>query len=279
VRRQADPIAQLELFSGPRVTISLFEGPLDLLLHLVRRQEVDIYELRIAEITGEYLRMLGAMADLNIEVSGEFLVLASTLCLLKSRLLLPATEADVDEEGEDEEEVDPQQALTQRLAEYRIFKEAAEALEDARQLRQKIYLRAENVDPDLQSGPIMLEDVSVFDLVSIFQDLLSRASEAPVMEVPRETVTVRDRLHHIAALLREAEDGRLTFYELVTFPTTRMIIVMTFLAVLELIRRARIVVSQDQAHGDIYLRLAPRGATEPVTDVLDEPSEPDDTDE
>ena len=89
MQQKVDPIEQLEFFSGPRVTISIFEGPLDLLLHLVRRQEVDIYELRIAEITGEYLRMLGAMADLNIEVSGEFLVLASTLCLLKSRLLLP----------------------------------------------------------------------------------------------------------------------------------------------------------------------------------------------
>lgn len=254
MRSTADPIEALDLFSGPRVSIALFEGPLDLLLHLVRRQEVDIYELRIAEITGEYLRMLGTMADLNIEVSGEFLVLASTLCLIKSRLLLPASEAEVDEE--DEEELDPHEELARRLAEYRVFKEAAGALQEARHLRQKIYLRAEGVDPELHSGPIVLEDVSVFDLVSVFQDLLTRAASAPVFHVPREKVTVRDRLHAIVASLKAAPDGQLTFYELVSFPTTRLIIIMTFLAVLELIRRRAIAVKQDRARGEIVVRLA-----------------------
>jgi segregation and condensation protein A len=255
VRSTADPIETLDLFSGPRVSISLFEGPLDLLLHLVRRQEVDIYELRIAEITGEYLRMLGTMADLNIEVSGEFLVLASTLCLIKSRLLLPASEAEVDEQDE-EDELDPQEELARRLAEYRVFKEAAGALQEARQLRQQIYLRAEGIDPELHSGPIVLEDVSVFDLVSVFQDLLSRAASAPVFRVPREKVTVRDRLHAIVASLKAAPDSQLTFYELVSFPTTRLIIIMTFLAVLELIRRRSIAVKQDRARGEIVVKLA-----------------------
>ncbi len=255
-RAKPSPIEQLELFSGPRVAIAIFEGPLDLLLHLVRRQEVDIYELRIAEITGEYLRMLGAMADLNIEVSGEFLVLASTLCLLKSRLLLPASEAETVEEAEEFDLGDLQVDLAQRLAEYRVFKEAAEALEDARQLRQKVYLRAENVDPELHSGPILLQDVSVFDLVAVFQELLSRATEPPVGTVPRETVTVRDRLHATMALLAEASDRPLTFYDLIAFPTTRLVVIMTFLAVLELIRRGRIVVLQETAGGPILVRLA-----------------------
>lgn len=255
MRAKTDPLEGLDLFSGPRVSISLFEGPLDLLLHLVRRQEVDIYELRIAEITGEYLRMLGTMADLNIEVSGEFLVLASTLCLIKSRLLLPASEAEVDEEDE-LDEVDPQEELAKRLAEYRIFKEAAGALQEAQRLRQKIYLRAEGVDPELHSGPIVLEDVSVFDLVSVFQDLLSRATSAPVFHVPAEKVTVRDRLHAIIASLKAAPDGQLTFYELVAFPTTRLIIIMTFLAVLELIRRRAVAVKQDRARGEIVVTLA-----------------------
>ncbi|HJN16222.1 MAG TPA: segregation/condensation protein A [Armatimonadota bacterium] len=268
---KVNPIEQLELFGGPRVTISIFEGPLDLLLHLVRRQEVDIYELRIAEITGEYLRMLGAMADLNIEVSGEFLVLASTLCLLKSRLLLPATEAEVDEDAE-QDEIDPQEDLAKRLAEYRVFKEAADALEDARQTRQKIYLRAENVDPDLHSGPIMLDDVSVFDLVTVFQDLLSRASDDAVLQVPRETVTVRDRIHAITEMLADGPEAGLTFYNLVAFPTTRIVIVMTFLAVLELIRRSRVTVTQDSPHGEIYMRLISRHGSVPPLDSLDGPS-------
>jgi segregation and condensation protein A len=256
VRPKADPTEELDLFSGPRVSISLFEGPLDLLLHLVRRQEVDIYELRIAEITGEYLRMLGTMADLNIEVSGEFLVLASTLCLIKSRLLLPASEVEVDEE-EAEDELDPQEELARRLAEFRVFREAAGALQEAQQLRQKIYLRAEGVDPELHSGPIVLEDVSVFDLVSVFQDLLSRAAADPVFHVPREKVTVRECLHDIIAALEAAPDAALTFYELVSFPTTRLIIIMTFMAVLELIRRRRILVKQDRVRGEITVKLVP----------------------
>jgi segregation and condensation protein A len=255
-RPRLSPIEQLELFSGPRVTIAIFEGPLDLLLHLVRRQEVDIYELRIAEITGEYLRMLGAMADLSIEVSGEFLVLASTLCLLKSRMLLPSTEIEATDEIDLGDLGDPQVDLAQRLAEYRVYKEAADALEDARRLRQKIYLRAENVDPELHSGPILLEDVSVFDLVAVFQELLSRATEPPMATVPRETVTVRERLHAIMALLQEAGDRALTFYDLVTFPTTRLVVIMTFLAVLELIRRRRILVMQEEPSGPIVVRLA-----------------------
>lgn len=255
-RSRQSLIEQLELFSGPRVTIAIFEGPLDLLLHLVRRQEVSIYELRIAEITGEYLRMLGAMADLNIEVSSEFLVLASTLCLLKSRLLLPSTEQETTEEEAAEDLEDPQVELAQRLAEYRVFKEAADALEDARRLRQKIYLRAENVDPELHSGPILLEDVSVFDLVAVFQDLLSRATEPPMAMLPRETVTVRDRLHATMGLLQENPERSLTFYDLVTFPTTRIVVIMTFLAVLELIRRRRILVAQEEPGGPILVRLA-----------------------
>jgi segregation and condensation protein A len=255
-RSKQSLIEQLDLFSGPRVTIAIFEGPLDLLLHLVRRQEVSIYELRIAEITGEYLRMLGAMADLNIEVSGEFLVLASTLCLLKSRLLLPSTEAEAPEEAEIVDPEDPQVELAQRLAEYRVYKEAADALEDARQLRQRIYLRAENVDPELHSGPILLEDVSVFDLLAVFQELLGRATNPPVATVPRETVTVRDRLHAIMGLLQEDPERALTFYDLVIFPTTRVVVIMTFLAVLELIRRRRILVTQEEPGGPILVRLA-----------------------
>jgi segregation and condensation protein A len=256
MRAKAQLVEQLDLFQGPRVEISIFEGPLDLLLHLVRRQEVDIYELKIAEITGEYLRMLGTMADLNIEVSGEFLVLASTLCLMKSRLLLPSTEAEVVEEEELEEE-DPERQLTKRLAEYRVFKEAAEALEEAHQLRQKIYLRAEGLDPDLHSGPILLEQVSVFDLVAVFQDLLSRAAGPPTATLPREQVTVRDRLRHIIDVLSEAPDQTLTFYDLVTFPTTRLVVIMTFLAVLEMIRRKRLLVHQDSVGGQILVRLLP----------------------
>lgn len=255
--RQSKPslVEQLELFSGPRVSIAIFEGPLDLLLHLVRREEISVYDLRIAEITGEYLRMLATMADLNIEVSSEFLVLASTLCLLKSRLLLPSAEQESVEE-ESETVADPQVGLARRLAEYRVFREAAEALEDARQLRQKIYLRADNVDPELHSGPIVLAGVSVFDLVAVFQDLLSRATEVPVATIPRETVTVRDRLHAIMALLEKDPDRQFTFYDLVNFPTTKLVIIVTFLAVLELIRRRRIVVTQREPNGPILVQLA-----------------------
>ena len=249
--------SQLQLFAGPRVKIAIFEGPLDLLLHLVRRQEVDVHEIRVAEITSSFLHMLQTMAELRIEVGGEFVVLASSLCLIKSRLLLPADEAEM----VDDEELleDPQEELARRLAEYRTFKEAAESLAAAQEARQRIFVRSLSADAEIGTGSICLGEVSVFEMVAVFQDLLARAEAAvDPPRLRRQEVTVGERIADILELLAAAREPALTFYDLVLWPTTRLVVVVTFLAVLELIRRGRLRLSLG-AHGQILVGLRTRG--------------------
>ncbi|MFQ5810893.1 MAG: segregation and condensation protein A, partial [Armatimonadota bacterium] len=146
--------SQLDLFTGHRVHIAIFEGPLDLLLYLVRKHEVDIYEVPLAGITEEYVSYLSTLQELNVELAGEFLVVAATLLLIKSRMLLPLERA---AEDEDEDELDPEQELAQRLLEYRAYKEASELLEESRQLRERIYLRPGEDDDDIGAGWVLLE--------------------------------------------------------------------------------------------------------------------------
>jgi len=202
--------SQLDLFTGHRVTIAIFEGPLDLLLYLVRKHEVDIYEVPLAGITEEYLAYLSALQQLSVDLAGEFLVVASTLLLIKSRMLLPLQDA---EEDDEEEELDPEQELAQRLLEYRAYKEASELLEESRQLRERIYLRPGEGETDVGTGWVLLEEVSVFDLVGAFRDLLEQATEPESRTVVREEVTVGSQIGHILDVLGSAPENGLTFAE------------------------------------------------------------------
>jgi len=256
---------QPDLFSGPPVKIEIFEGPLDLLLYLVKRSEIDIYEVRLAQITDEYLSYLRTMTVLNIELAGEFLVLAAALLLIKSRMLLPLHEAQTDEE---EEEIDAEQELAQRLLEYRTFKEAAELLDESRRWRERIYLRALGPEAGLEGGYVLLEEVSVFDLVAAFRELLARAEEKPVTEVKRRRYTVADRIRYILQALAAAPEEGLTFLELLPDEITKPLVIVTFLAILELIRRRRILVRQESPRAPIraLLRRAERKPPAATTD-------------
>ncbi len=231
------PEDQLSLFTGFEVKINIFEGPLDLLLHLVRRSQVNIAEVNVTEITTAYISYIQAMESLNVDLAAEFIVVATQLIYLKSRSLLPMPE-DAEEE-EDDLELDPQVALARRLEEYRVYREAAGILDTVRQERQRIFLRSTNED-EFSSGYVELEDVSIFDMVAAVSDMLKRAAPSPPRIVHRREVTVAQRIPEIITELYASGSEGIMFTGLVEFPATRVYIVVTFLSVLELIRRGRI---------------------------------------
>jgi len=246
---------QLALFNGFPVTIEIFEGPLDLLLHLVKREEVDVAEVSIAAITGQYLSYLRTMEELNIQYSAEFVVLAASLMLIKSRFLLPINPAgDVEEEAIEEDVEDPEAQLHRRLQEYRIYRDAAEMLEESHRLRSRIFLRSGD-EAEIGTGFVTLEDVSVFDMIAAVQEMLLRAKPEPPAKMRRPVVTVAERIDDI--LLQLTAEGRpVNFTELVDMPATRLFIIVTFLAILELVRRRRIRISQTRPMRDFAVELA-----------------------
>ena len=245
-----------DLFTGYPVRIEIFEGPIDLLVYLVRREELDISEVCLAEITGQYLDYLEAMQAVNIAVAGEFIVTAATLLQIKSRHLLPVTVEEV--EPDEDEELELLGQMRRRMAQYLAFKEAAQVLDKSRQQRQHLYVRSLSGDEDLPRGFVSLEDISIFDLVGAGQDLLDKArTEQSVHSVERPPVTLPERIGELLFQLRAAEAGPLPFAQLVGTPVTRQIIVVTFLAILELIRRGRIQVHQERAGAEILIRLNP----------------------
>lgn len=234
-------------YTGYPVKIHIFSGPLDLLLHLVRQHEVDIAEVPVAEITAQFLGYLQTMQEINIELSGEFLVTAAALSQLKSQALLPP---EPEPEVEELETEDPAVQLQRRLAEYHVYKEAATYLEAARRVRERLFLRLVEEGTGVEPGFVTLRDVTLFDMVGAVHDLLKRAAPEPVGRVHLPRLTVADRIEEV--LLRLDTEGRdLTFAELVGEPPTRTAIIITFLALLELLRREEIEVQQEAARGAI----------------------------
>jgi segregation and condensation protein A len=249
----SDP-PQLAVFSGFPISIEIFEGPLDLLLHLVKREEVDVAEVSIAAVTSQYLAYLRTMDELNIQFAAEFVVMAASLMLIKSRWLLPINPA-----GEVEEEVveaiveDPEVELHRRLQEYKIYREAAEMLEESHRERSRIFLRSAD-EAEVGTGFVTLEDVSVFDMIAAVQEMLLRAKPDPPAKMRRPVITVAERIEDIVLQLT-AERRPLNFSELVALPTTRLYIIVTFLAILELVRRRRIRISQTRPLRDFAVEL------------------------
>jgi segregation and condensation protein A len=242
--------AQFEQFSGYHVRIEIYEGPLDLLLHLVHREEVEAAEVDIVHITDRFLQYLRTMAEINIHVAGEFIETAASLLLLKSRALLPREAPPDDEPIEEQETVVD---LARRLAEYRTYKEAATILAEAQEARKQIYLRPMKGDEAVGAGVVPLQDVSVFDIVAAVHEMLERAKEPPPHQMVRDEISVGDRIDQLRAQFAGRAGGRTWFDELVPDGSTRVFIVVTFLAVLEMIRRGELLVSQDRPRGRIRL--------------------------
>ncbi|MGH7787841.1 MAG: segregation and condensation protein A [Candidatus Binatia bacterium] len=243
--------------------IDRFEGPLDLLLHLIKKNEVDVVELPVAQITEQYLGYLELMRDLNLDIAGEFLVMAATLTLIKSRLLLPSAEP---EEGE---EADPRADLVRQLLEYQRFREAAEAIGTRPMLRRDVFVRdagAEGVPEDPDAKPRV--KVTLWELMEAFRAVLKRAEPEPVHQVEGEVVSLRDR---IAGVLRALGSARtVAFDSLFGAAPTRGFVIVTFLAVLELMKQGAVEALQGEVLGPIMIVLAVEDVAAVSIDLLDE---------
>ena len=231
-----------------KVQLEVFEGPLDLLLYLIKKDEVDIYDIPIEKITTQYVQYLDLMRMLDLNVAGEFLVMAATRMMIMSRLRLPPEERTVREE---EEEDDPRWELVRQLVEYKKFKDAAIFLEALEDEREGIFGR-EGDHLALESKPdVALHDVSLFDLLTVFNEALKRVNQEDLKEIFAERFTVADKIETIMQrLLRE---DRISFIGLFSEIASRHEIVCTFLAVLELIRLRQIRAVQDQPFGEIMV--------------------------
>jgi segregation and condensation protein A len=230
-----------------KIKLPEFEGPMDLLLHLIKENKVDIYDIPISLITGQYLEYIEIMKELDLEIAGEFLVMAATLIQIKSRMLLPP-----DEEAPPEEMEDPRLELVQRLLEYQAFKDAASILKEKEDERLKIFGRPPEIPVEeeaLMPEPYLF-DVNLFDLLAAFKKLLMNAP--PEMRtITRETLTVKDKMMHIVELIENIDSIR--FEELFKESFTRVQLIVTFLALLELLRLGLARVYQEQQFGNIWV--------------------------
>lgn len=230
------------------IRLPAFEGPLDLLLYLIRRSEVDIYDIPIERVTKQYIEILGSMETLDLEIAGEFFVMAATLMYIKSRMLLPKKDQGSNEDVEDPD-IDPRWELVQQLLEYRKFKEAAEDI-------QKLILSSSDliarIGPKeaLEAVERPLKPVERIELWNTFNQVLRRLSERITEgEIHAEQVTVSDRMEYV--LLRLKHEKNFLFSDLFEASTTITTIVATFLAVLELTRQNMILIQQDTAFANI----------------------------
>jgi len=236
--------------SDYKVKLEVFEGPLDLLLYLIKKEEVDIYDIPIERITNQYMEYLSLMQLLNLEVAGEFLVMAATLMYIKSRMLLPADQQVTDAEAEEGE--DPRWELIRQLVEYKKFKEAAVQLARREEEQAKVFTRSGDSGIEVDAKEVPLAEVSIFDLIAAFNEVLKKANaREDFHEIYEERFTVSDKIEEILYTLRDRSE--IGFMELFSESASRVEVVVTFLALLELIRLKRLRVRQPEAFGEIQV--------------------------
>jgi segregation and condensation protein A len=230
-----------------KVMLDIFEGPLDLLLYLIKKNEVDIYAIPIAVITDQYLEYLDLMKALNLDVVGEFLVMAATLTAIKSRMLLPPSE----DEEEGDEGIDPRAELMEHLLEYQRYKEAAHQLKDRELLEKDIFTRIQSEEQSLQvDKDTAVIEVNLFDLVDALRKVIERKDLAgDFMEVTVEKISVKDKMVEILEKLKENQ--QITFQSLFDEITTKYEIIVAFLSILELMRLRAVKVFQVHPYGEI----------------------------
>lgn len=262
-----------ERFTGHRVRLRLFEGPLDLLLYLVRAHRYDICDIPISEVTTQFVHFLTLMDELDLEYAGDFLVTAATLMAIKSRMLLPKHQSANEDEMEDDSSNDPRQELVNRLLEYQRFQDAAETLRGLREERSALYARPTLPSEVAQmleeiSNPVddfdmearqqeqtgaLLGDISTFDLLRVLQKVLDRQTEAPVAIIRREPFTLSERVRQVLKRVSSTRIG-LSFEEICDDCESRLEIVITFLSVLELIRRNHVSIEQLSLFDEIWVK-------------------------
>ena len=233
------------------VKIDNFEGPLDLLLHLIKESKVDIWEISIADIAEEYLAYIQRMEKLNLDIASEYLVMASELIEMKSKMLLPRQEKDV---GEEEEE-DPKERLIRRLVEYQKYKEVTKNFKELESLRQEFYTKApDNLKEYVEEGVVPSSDVTLEDLMLAFQKFLNRKElEKPLQTtVTKKEITVEERRKSIRDILTKRK--RVDFFELFEV-VTKEYIVVTFLAILEMAKKQELLIKQESDFSQIMIEV------------------------
>ncbi len=241
-------LAELEVESSLGVKVPNFEGPLELLLHLIKEDEINIYDIPIAKITQQYLEALDVMKSLNLTIAGDFLVMAATLIHIKSKMLLPVHETEEDEDREEGE--DPRQELVARLLEYKKFKEAAEGLAVRESTWRQIFFRTPA--EATASDEIYLGDLTAFDLFSALQKVIARLpADKAGLTIEPDALSVRDQINFIVSKMEGLSS--LLFDQLFEGAKTRTAVVVTFLALLEVVRIGLIKIIQTEMCGPLRL--------------------------
>jgi segregation and condensation protein A len=232
------------------IKLDIFEGPLDLLLYLIKKNEIDIYNIPVALVTEQYLQYLNIIKSLNLDLAGEYLVMASTLILLKSKMLLPLPE----EPGEEDAEEDPRAELVRQLLEYQSFKEAAANLEKRPLLERDVFTRSASIAEETvktEEDEDDLIEVNIFELIEAFHRLVSRIDKKELLEIDLEKMTLADIINDIMDRLNSEKN--LTFEELLGERKDRRRVIYTFLALLELIKLKMIKAYQTAIFGVIRI--------------------------
>ena len=232
-----------------KLRLDVFEGPLDLLLYLIKKNDVDIKDIPIVEVTEQYMEYIDMMKLLDLDIVGDFLVMAATLIQIKSKMLLPPEPVE-----EDEDEIDPRDELARRLLEYKRFKEIAQTLED-HEIQRKDYfpriLEEESLKQLKSDSKEVIFEANLFDLINAFSEALKRTPEEIIHEIVQEEFTVEDKIHSIMRELIDTEN--LSLNNVFQKCRTKPEVFVSFIAVLELIRLQEIRVSQKTNFGDIEI--------------------------
>ncbi len=255
-----DDLQQTELQGNFLFKHPVFEGPLDLLLHLIKGEKIDIYDIPIVHITNQYLEYLDLMKELDLEVAGEFLVMAATLIHIKSRMLLPPAEEESEEAIED-----PRSELVKRLLEYQAYKDSSSHLRKKEDTWKNIFHRPLPEKEDFDFEPEQLfDEMNAFDLLSAFKDLL-KGAPIEMLEITREQLTVSDKINFLVEKL-EKEDG-IRFQDLFEGDFTKVALIVTFLALLEISRLGLARVYQEKRFGIIWVINPEKMGLPPVAEV------------
>jgi segregation and condensation protein A len=243
------PEEQKSLLGDYRVDLPVFEGPLDLLLHLIRKHEIDIFDIPVAMILDKYMAYIEWMQVLNLDIAGEFLVMASTLSLIKSKMLLPPGEGE--DEEEEEEEGDPRAELVKRLLEYQRYKDAANELRDRPILSRDVFAREVKQHIPVEEDGAFAE-VSVFKLIEALDKVMRKASKRVTHEVLMERISIAARIQELVEYL--ASHTEVTFEEIFGENPTKSMIIITFISLLEMARLRMVRLHQAQESQVLYVK-------------------------
>ena len=235
------------------VILESFEGPLDLLYHLIEKEKVDIYDIPISKITDQYIEHINAMKEFDLEVTSEFLIMASTLIEIKSKMLLPKVKK---EEIEDEDGLDPREELVRKLIEYKKYKEASLELKAREDTYKKIYYKARE-EIEYYEEELDLEGVDLSTLMELYENILEKGLDLPkdteFEEIKRDEITIEESIRDVLYTLNLKK--KIKFQDLFEANSTKAVIVTTFLAILELIKQKSISIKQENNFSEIYVEL------------------------